>query len=107
MKQISPIQTSGAKRMMPSRFRPYPCLFVTTKKRRSFSIVALPPMLPDEMHELLRTKRSSTLPANGAVFEFTSDKDIIRKVLLKETLYGDSIYMLYRLDTCEGDLRAI
>ena len=24
--------------------------------------------------------------------------------MLKETLYGDSIYMLYRLDTCEGDL---
>lgn len=69
-----------------------------------FSVVALPPMLPDEMHELLRTKRSSTLPANGAVFEFTSEKDIIRKVLLKETLYGDSIYMLYRLDTCEGEL---
>jgi hypothetical protein len=69
-----------------------------------FSIVALPVMMPDEMHELLRTKRSSTLPANGAVFEFASEKDIIRKVLLKETLYGDSIYMLYRLDTCEGDL---
>lgn len=56
----------------------------------------------DTMVEMLR-HRNRTLPTNGAVFKFT-DESLFRELLLKECLYGDRIYMLYRLDTIYGDL---
>lgn len=56
----------------------------------------------DELVEMLR-HRNRTLPSNGAVFKFT-DPDLFRELLLKECMYNDRIYMLYRLDTVYGDL---
>lgn len=48
-------------------------------------------------------RRSRTVPSNGVIFRF-KDGDIIKKVLMKEILYDDKIYMLYRMETMFGDL---
>lgn len=47
--------------------------------------------------------RSQTLPANGVDFRF-AEGDFVEKVLMKEILYDDRIYMLYRMETASGDL---
>lgn len=53
----------------------------------------------DELEEAL-THRKKTLPSNGAVFEFETNP-FLKRLLLKEILYNDSVYMLFRLDTVE------
>ena len=40
---------------------------------------------------------------NGVIFQFELG-GLIKRVLLKEILYNDSIHMLYRMETTEGDL---
>ena len=63
----------------------------------------------DDLVELLR-HRSRTLPSNGAHFEFFNGMDetqeglIISKLHMKEMLYGDTIIMLYKLETMYGEL---
>ena len=47
--------------------------------------------------------RKRTLPTNGVRITF-SGTEIISELLLKEILYDNSIYMLYRLSTANGDL---
>lgn len=49
-------------------------------------------------------KRKRTLPSNGVTFIFNDEKMLIRKVLLKEILYDESIHMLFKMETMEGDL---
>ena len=53
----------------------------------------------DELKEAL-THRKRTLPSNGAIFSFEPNP-FLDKLLLKEILYNDSVYMLFRLDTVE------
>ena len=56
----------------------------------------------EKLQEML-CRRSRTVPSNGVIFRF-KDSDIIKKVLMKEILYDDKIYMLYRMETMFGDL---
>lgn len=56
----------------------------------------------ETLQEMLH-RRSRTIPPNGVLFQF-GDGEMIKKVLMKEILYGDKIYMLYRMETTEGDL---
>ena len=55
----------------------------------------------DDLKRLL-SRRSKTLPANGVVIEFPQNIEL-NKLIIKECLYQDAIYLLYRLDTTEGD----
>jgi len=48
-------------------------------------------------------RRKRTLPTNGVRVTF-SGTEIISELLLKEILYDNSIYMLYRISTANGDL---
>lgn len=49
-------------------------------------------------------KRNRTLPSNGAVIKF-SENSVIKELLLKETLYDNTIYLLYRMSfTTDGDI---
>lgn len=57
----------------------------------------------EELIDLLKSHRSKTLPANGVLFKFKDDV-ILDSVLFKEIFYDNSIYMLYRAETSEGDL---
>ena len=55
------------------------------------------------IHQAL-TKRKQTLPSNGVRIDF-SDNSIFKTLFLKEILYDNSIYFLYRLVTTQdGDL---
>ncbi len=54
-------------------------------------------MDPTELKEKL-SHRKRTLPSNGAVFTF-GPNPFPERLLLKEILYNDSVYMLFRLDT--------
>ncbi len=49
------------------------------------------------------TKRNRTLPSNGVVITF-KDNPFYKSVLLKELYFDNSIFMLYRFTTIEGDL---
>ena len=53
----------------------------------------------EELEEAL-THRQRTLPSNGAAFSFAQNP-FLERLLLKEILYNDSVYMLFRLDTAE------
>lgn len=55
----------------------------------------------DIKNDLLR--RNETLPANGVYIEF-SGSNVLKGLLLKEILYDNSIFMLYKLITNEGDI---
>ena len=59
----------------------------------------------DQMKTDLK-RRKRTLPTNGVriVFEGT---DVISEILFKEILYDNSIYMLYRMSTKNGDLSGV
>ena len=56
----------------------------------------------DELTECLR-HRNRMLPVNGVVMEL-GDGENIRRVVLKEYFYDDTVYMLYRVSTKMGDL---
>lgn len=55
-----------------------------------------------ELKQLL-TKRKKTLPSNGVTITF-QDNPLFQKLLLKEIYFDNSIFLLYRLTTKEGDL---
>lgn len=59
----------------------------------------------DVLKEAL-TKRKRTLPTNGAKVVFSNCAPF-HSVLFKELLYDNSIYMLFRLSTVNGDLCGI
>ncbi|MEG1723767.1 MAG: hypothetical protein RR313_00095 [Anaerovoracaceae bacterium] len=48
-------------------------------------------------------KRKRTLPTNGMTFQFT-EGGLIKSVLFKEILYNNSITLLYKMTTTQGDL---
>lgn len=57
--------------------------------------------------ESLKSKlqhRNYTLPTNGTVFEVSDRTGEIVSVLLREVVYHDCVYMLYRIDTDKGSL---
>ena len=62
--------------------------------------VDLPALREDLKH------RKRTLPTNGVRIVF-DPKEEIRELLMKELLYDNSIYMLYRLSTENGDLSGV
>lgn len=49
------------------------------------------------------TKRKKTLPANGVIITF-KDNSHYKSLLLKELYFDNSIFLLYRFSTKEGDL---
>lgn len=49
------------------------------------------------------TKRKRTLPTNGVEIHF-KDTPTFKQLLLKELLFDNRIFLLYRFSTCEGDL---
>ena len=55
-----------------------------------------------ELKEELK-HRKHTLPTNGVRIIF-KDAEIFSEILLKEILYDNSIYMLYRLNSVNGDI---
>ena len=57
--------------------------------------------------KLLKSKlqrRNRTLPTNGVIFEINDESGELTGALMKEIMYYDSIYLLYRLDTNYGSL---
>lgn len=57
--------------------------------------------------ELLKTRlqrRNRTLPTNGVMYEIDDASGELSGAMLKEIVYHDCIYMLYRLDTNVGSL---
>lgn len=48
--------------------------------------------------------RHRTLPTNGVRFEIEDAAGELKRVLLKEVLHYDSVHLLYRIDTSNGDL---
>lgn len=52
---------------------------------------------------LLKSHRCKTLPGNGLLVTL-KDIPLFKTILLREILYDNSIYMLYRAETSEGDL---
>jgi len=48
--------------------------------------------------------RNHTLPTNGVAFEISDASGELTGALMKEILFHDRIYMLYRLDTSSGSL---
>lgn len=56
----------------------------------------------EELKEKLN-HRNRTLPTNGVIFQFEPGR-LVKSVLMKEIFYNDSIHMLYRMETTEGDL---
>ena len=57
--------------------------------------------------ELLKHKlqrRNRTLPTNGVIFKINDESGELTGALMKEIMYYDSIYLLYRLDTNYGSL---
>lgn len=49
-------------------------------------------------------RRNRTLPTNGVIFEINDKSGELTGALMKEIMYHDSIYLLYRLDTRYGSL---
>lgn len=49
------------------------------------------------------SKRNKTLPSNGVIITF-KDNPLFKTLLLKEIFFDNSIFMLYRVSTVEGDL---
>lgn len=49
-------------------------------------------------------RRNRTLPTNGVIFEINDKSGELTGALMKEIMYHDSVYLLYRLDTCYGSL---
>ena len=91
--------------MLPDVKKPF-----TTFATPFFAIQSKPDIQTDDLVEMLR-HRSRTLPSNGAHFEFFDTQDelnmkthIISKVHMKEMLYGDTIIMLYKIETICGEL---
>ena len=76
-----------------------PTRFVSSEEIKIADLRSL--VRPDDLKEFLRTRRR-TLPTNGVEVEFPENK-ILNKLIMKETLYQDTIYLLYRLDTIDGD----
>lgn len=83
----------------------------------TFDIIPMHPLSPEieinirgqEAPSILEEKlsrRKATLPANGMVFRF-QNVDIVKEILLKETLIDNSIYLLFRLSTDEGDISGL
>ena len=54
----------------------------------------------DLKKKLLR--RNKTLPTNGVLIKF-NDNRLFEEVLLKEIFYEDTIFLLYKVKTTEGD----
>lgn len=64
-------------------------------------------LCPDFDTESMKARlchRNRTLPSNGTVFEIIDLSGEISGALLKEIVYHDTVYMLYRLDTDKGSL---
>jgi len=59
--------------------------------------------VPADLKERLR-KRRRTLPANGVQFTIADPAKEATGILLKETMYQESIHLLYRFDTKNGSL---
>lgn len=59
--------------------------------------------VPDDLEKRLR-KRRRTLPANGVQFTITDPAKEANRILLKEAMYQEAIYVLYRFDTKNGSL---
>ena len=49
-------------------------------------------------------RRNRTLPTNGVIFEINDKSGELTGALMKEIMYHDSVYLLYRLDTRYGSL---
>ena len=67
--------------------------------------------LPDDTLPGLQEKlkhRCATLPANGALYKFRNtekfDQVLVQELLLKETFYNESVYMLYKAKLSVGEL---
>ena len=56
----------------------------------------------NEIRERLK-QRNKTLPRNGVVVRF-HDSSIVKEILLKEILFDNTVFMLYKLSTSTGDL---
>lgn len=90
--------------MLPDVKHPF-----TTRIAGFFALQSSPDIKIEDLEELLK-HRSRTLPSNGAHFEFFDGIDenqeglIISKIHMKEMLYGDTIIMLYKLETMYGEL---
>ena len=56
-----------------------------------------------ELTEKLKRRRR-TLPTNGMEFKYDRQRSIINRIFMRELSYGDGVVMLYRLESCEGDL---
>lgn len=48
--------------------------------------------------------RNQTLPTNGSLFKIEDSDNELNGALLKELVFHDSVYMLYRLDTDKGSM---
>lgn len=57
----------------------------------------------DSLTDLLKSHRCKTLPGNGLLVTLTGIP-LIKSLLLREILYDNTICMLYRAETSEGDL---
>lgn len=71
----------------------------------------VPPLIDMEIHdcdvEFLKNKlqrRNRTLPTNGVVFDIDDPSGELTGALMKEIMYYDGVYLLYRLDTRYGSL---
>lgn len=49
-------------------------------------------------------RRKRTLPTNGVQFQFYDQSGELQSALLKEILYQDAVYLLYRIRIKDGDL---
>ena len=59
--------------------------------------------LPATLKEQLK-RRKRTLPANGVDFTFLDPTNELFRLLLKEVIYRDNVYVLYRLDLNIGSI---
>lgn len=66
-------------------------------------LMLLRAIVPDTTLKTQLKKRKRTLPSNGYIVEFEG-KTMFKKALFKETYQNNSIIMLYKIETIQGDL---
>ena len=71
-----------------------------TTKAYTFELIMSMVDTVDLKKKLLR--RNKTLPTNGVLIKF-NDNRLFEEVLLKEIFYEDTIFLLYKVKTTEGD----
>ena len=76
-----------------------PTKFPASEDVRMSSLESI--LKPDRLKEILKT-RKRTLPTNGVEVKFPNTA-FLRNLILKEILYRDRIYLLYKIDSEDGD----